>query len=189
MAVKGDAPRERPDAADGAQTPQSALDSDLFELLRLMPRVFRGLRQGGPERCEPGAQRPPSPRELFKGGGLGPRHIPVIVVLMLEGPMAVSGLAHRLGLNVATVSLMVGELARAELVERHEDEHDRRRTMVSVAARHRARFDPFVRERLAPLRRGLERMPPEIRLAFVQGWRVLAEEFEPDRQPASRDEN
>jgi DNA-binding MarR family transcriptional regulator len=178
MAVKDDsASSDESDSADERPRPQSPLESDLLELLRVMPRVFRGLRHAPPGRCEPGSKLPLNPRELFKQGGLGPRHIPVVVVLMLDGPMAVSDLAHRLGLSLATVSLMVGELSRAGLVDRHEDEHDRRRTMVSVSERHRVAFEPFVRERIAPLR-----------AAFLQGWRLLAEEFEPDRPPPGPDE-
>jgi DNA-binding MarR family transcriptional regulator len=180
MSVKGDPSQAEPDIPPDREAGRSALEGDLFELLRVMPRVFRGLRHGSTEPAADGTLRP-SPKELFKGGGLGPRHIAVVVVLMLNGPMAVSDLAHRLGLSLASVSLMVSELARAGMVDRREDERDRRRTMVSIDERHRVRFEPFVRERIAPLRRALERMPPEIRMAFIQGWRVLAEECEPDR--------
>lgn len=187
MSVKDDsASSDGPDSANEPPRPQSTLESDLLELLRVMPRVFRGLRHPEPGRCKPGSKLPLNPRDLFKQGGLGPRHIPVVVVLMLDGPMSVSDLAHRLGLSLATVSLMVGELSRAGLVDRHEDEQDRRRTMVSVSERHRVAFEPFVRERVAPLRHALTRMPPEIRTAFLQGWRLLAEEFEPDG-PAPED--
>ncbi len=189
MAVKDDRPGEESDARDDAEASQPALDSELFELLRLMPRVFRGLRQGRPERNGADENAPSSPVALFKRGGLGPRHIAVIVVLMLDGPMAVSDLAHQLGLNLATVSLMVGELARAGLVERREDEHDRRRTMVSIPERHRIRFEPFVRSRIGPVRRALERMPPDVRVAFIQGWRLLAEECGQDRPPVEPDQH
>lgn len=160
-----------------------AINSDLVELLRVMPRVFRGLRRGG----EQDAKASPAGvafAALFKGGGLGPRHIPVLVVLVLEGPLAVGDLAHRLGLNLATVSLMVGELSRAGLVERREDERDRRRTLVSIPEKHRHRLAPFVNHRIAPVRRALERMSPEVRAAFLAGWRVLAEETE---QAAEKD--
>jgi DNA-binding MarR family transcriptional regulator len=109
---------------------------------------------------------------------LGPRHIPVLIVLVIEGPMSVGALAQRLDLNLATVSLMVGELARSGLVERHEDEQDRRRVLVSINAKHRRQLAPFVNQRVAPLRRALERMPDELRRAFVAGWRLLADEIE-----------
>jgi DNA-binding MarR family transcriptional regulator len=154
--------------------PALAVNSDLIELLRVMPRVFRGLRRRG----ESSGADPM--RAVFKGTNLGPRHIPVLVVLVLEGPQSVGRLAHRLGLKLATVSLMVGELAKAELVERHEDETDRRRTLVSIPDEHCWRLAPVVNERIAPVRRALERMSPEVRAAFLAGWRVLAEEIERD---------
>jgi len=88
--------------------------------------------------------------------------------------MSVGDLARRIGLTLATVSLMVGELARAGLVDRREDGRDRRRTLVSVTEEHRARLVWLVNERAEPLRRALSRMPPEIREGFMAGWRLLA---------------
>jgi DNA-binding MarR family transcriptional regulator len=147
-----------------------SVNSDLIELLRVMPRVFRGLRRTGAQHEDV--------RALFKAGALGPRHVPVLVVLVLEGPQTVGDLARRLGLNLATVSLMSGELAKAGLVERHEDERDRRRTLLSIPDEHCWKLAPFVGQRIAPVRRALERMSPEVREAFLAGWRVLADEIE-----------
>jgi DNA-binding MarR family transcriptional regulator len=171
---------DRPDAREpeGQDSPQGlSVNSDLIELLRVMPRVFRGLRRSGEQFSD---ASPPSEgfRALFKDGTLGPRHIPVLVVLVLEGPQTVGDLARRVGLNLATVSLMAGELAKAGLVERHEDERDRRRTLVSIPQEHCWRLAPFVGQRIAPVRRALERMSPEVREAFLAGWRVLADEIE-----------
>jgi DNA-binding MarR family transcriptional regulator len=164
---------ERPD--DSA--PGLTVNSDLIELMRVMPRVFRGLRRGGDG--APGAQSSSAwIKSLFNAEGLGPRHIPVLVVLVLEGPHTVGDLAQRLSLNLATVSLMVGELSRTGLVDRHEDERDRRRTLVSVPDEHCWRLAPFVNQRIAPVRRALERMSPEVRAAFLAGWRTLADEIE-----------
>jgi DNA-binding MarR family transcriptional regulator len=147
---------------------------ELIELLRVMPRVLQALRRG----AEDAPPRSAQVKQLFKDGALGPRHIPVLVVLVLDGPMTVGDLAHRLGLNLATVSLMAGELARVGLVDRREDERDRRRTLVSIPQRHGRRLAPVVNQRIEPLRRALERMSPEVREAFLAGWRVLAEETE-----------
>ncbi len=185
MIVKADASAGPPEGEDGAlSAPGLGVDADLAELLRVMPRVFRGLRAGGGEAV---GEHAVELKELFKGGGLGPRHIPVMVVLMLEDEMAVSELAQRLGLSVATISLMTGELARAGLVERREDESDRRRTLVSVSEQYRERLVPLVRERIGPLRRGLERMDPDVRAGFVAGWRILAAVVEPADAPPDED--
>ena len=177
MAVKGNSSDDRADDAGGVP-----IDADLSELLRLMPRVFRGLRS--PREGEPPTAGGPIARGLgelkamLAAAPLGPRHIPVIVVLEIEGPMAVSELARRLGLSVPSVSLMTSELERVGLVQRREDEADRRRTLVSIAPKHHAKLEPFVRGRIAPLRRALERMEPDVRQAFVEGWRVLAQELD-----------
>jgi len=176
MAVKGAVSAGR---QQGGRTDRAAMnvDADLAELLRLMPRVFRGLRSG--RGTGPLDDQAAEMKALFKAGPLGPRHVPVMIVLMLEDQMAVSDLASRLGLSVATVSLMTGELARAGLVERREDERDRRRTLVSVSEQYRERLVPLVRERLGPLRRGLEKMDPDVRAGFLAGSRLLAAELEP----------
>ncbi len=153
------------------------MNSELIELMRVMPRVFRGLRRGG-ESPSGGPAKASWFKSLFEAGRLGRRHIPVLVVLVLEGPLTVGDLAERLSLNLATVSLMVGELAKTGLVERHEDERDRRRTLVSIPEEHCWRLAPFVNQRISPVRRALERMSPEVRQAFLAGWRVLADEIE-----------
>ena len=164
-----------------ARADHSDIETDLSELLRVMPGVFRGLRRDAEGGDSPAAAF----KELFKQGALGPRHIPVLVVLALDGPQTVGDLARRLSLSLATVSLMVGELDRAGLVERREDEQDRRRTVVRLAERHRRRLAPIIDQRIAPLRRALEQMPPEVRAGFLAGWRVLAEEIERSRTAGS----
>jgi DNA-binding MarR family transcriptional regulator len=178
MVVKADTTETSPEGTAAAPGPPPGLnlDADLSELLRLMPRVFRGLRAWGD--AAPADEQAARLKELFHAGPLGPRHMPVMVVLMLEEQMAVSDLAQRLGLSVATTSLMTGELARAGLVERREDERDRRRTLVSVTEEYRAQLVPLVRERIGPVRRGLERMDPEVRAGFLAGWRLLAAELD-----------
>jgi DNA-binding MarR family transcriptional regulator len=157
--------------------PAEDVGEALRTLLALMPRVIRAWKRGasGSEE-EPGSEM----RALFQAGPLGPRHGPVIIALVHSGPLAVGDLARRLGLSLATVSLMVGELDRAGLVERHEDPEDRRRTLVSVREEYRTRFESFFAERIAPLRRALERMTPQMREHFVLGWRLLAQETASD---------
>lgn len=165
MAVTGD-------LESGAEVGVDAgVDADLLELLRIMPRVIRAMKRQRPgEESEP----PPAVRALLSAGALGPRHLPVIVVLSMQGTMAVSELAQRIGLGVAATSLMVGELAKAGIVERHVDERDRRRTIVSIGEDLRKDCERMARERLEPLRRALEVMGPETRTHFLAGWRVLA---------------
>lgn len=149
------------------------VDADLLELLQLMPPVFRALKRQGPS----GESGPPAAlRRLLEAGALAPRHLPVIVVLSLQGSMTVSELARRIGLGVAATSLMVGDLAKAGVVERQVDENDRRRTLVSIGTDLEADCVALAQGRLAPVRRALQRMGPETRAHFIAGWRALAAE-------------
>jgi DNA-binding MarR family transcriptional regulator len=134
-----------------------------------MGRVIGRLKRGAPEVPEPF-------QKAFELGGCGPRHLPAMMIAYLEGPLSVSELAEEIGLSVATTSLLVGELDRAGLVERREDEEDRRRTLVTVDEGVGRDVDAWIRERVEPLRRALERLSPEARAHFMEGWRVLDEE-------------
>jgi DNA-binding MarR family transcriptional regulator len=145
-----------------------SVDEDLRQLVRLMRPVFAALKRGGPV--------PALFQEAFESAALGPRHILPLFVLVLDGPLSVSGLAAELGLSLSTTSLMVGELSRAGLVERAEDQEDRRRTIVRLNESLRQQLEPHVQQRLGPFRRTLERLSPQARSDFLEGWRILGEE-------------
>jgi DNA-binding MarR family transcriptional regulator len=148
---------------------EDASPEEVGEVLRLFVSVITGLKRGRDE-------VPASFREAFESGGLGPRHVPVLMVVGLDGPLSVGQIAERIGLSLATTSLMVGELDRHGLVERTEDERDRRRTLVRLHADHRAIIDRWSHERAAPVARALERLSPTARKHFMEGLRVLADE-------------
>ena len=73
------------------------------------------------------------PAALRDAGQLGQRHVGMLVMLAISGPLSVSELAQRAGMTVAHASLVVGELAKAGLVTREHDERDRRRILVSLS--------------------------------------------------------
>jgi DNA-binding MarR family transcriptional regulator len=73
------------------------------------------------------------PAALRDAGQLGQRHVGMLVTLAIGGPMSVSGLARQTQMTVAHASLVVGELAKAGLVERDHDPQDRRRIIVSLS--------------------------------------------------------
>jgi DNA-binding MarR family transcriptional regulator len=73
------------------------------------------------------------PAALRDAGRLGQRHVAVLVMLAISGPLSVSELAQRSGMTVAHASLVVGELAKAGLAERDHDPADRRRILVSLS--------------------------------------------------------
>jgi DNA-binding MarR family transcriptional regulator len=145
-------------------------EDDVRELMPLVRTVFRGLKRGGPV---------PAPfQEAFERGSLGPRHVPPLLAVTFDGELSVSRLAEELGLSLSTTSLMVGELSRAGLLERSEDESDRRRTIVRLNEAYREGVSAWMNERLEPFRRTLERLSPRARASFIEGWRILGEESE-----------
>jgi DNA-binding MarR family transcriptional regulator len=160
--------------------PARRADADVHELLVLMGRVMPVLK--GHDSAPPPAFLRAA--EALGGehgathGNLGPRHGPLLVLIALEGGLSVSELAARMALSVSTVSLMVGELSRAGLVARSEDERDRRRTLVRLDPEHAEELEAWMRERIAPLSGALARLDPAVRDGFLEGWRRLAEEIE-----------
>jgi DNA-binding MarR family transcriptional regulator len=149
------------------------IEADVLELLRLLPALFRGLRHGGPDlpELEP-------LKQAFLEAGLGKRHARVMLALASTRPVSVGELASRLALTPATTSLLVGELHRAGFVERHEDDNDHRRTIISLPDHLRQPMEQFANLRLEPLRRALTQLEPEARANLIEGLRVLTSEAE-----------
>jgi DNA-binding MarR family transcriptional regulator len=152
---------------DGRET--TKLDEDAVELATLMGEVLHaGKRRSG--------QPPRELEEAAEREGLGPRHAPVLFAVALDSGQSVSELAERVGLSLATTSLLVGELSRAGILTRSEDERDRRRTIVNIAEDHEETVGGWVRRMLEPMRCALDRMSPRARADFMRGLRILAEE-------------
>ena len=143
---------------------------DVREVLWLLADVVTGLKRSG------GHEIPEACRTPFETGVLGPRHVPVLMTVTFMGELSVSQIAERIGLSLATTSLMVGELAREGLVERAEDERDRRRTIVRLHENYRAVMDTWAQERFAPIARALARLSPKAYEHFLEGLRAVAEE-------------
>ena len=119
-------------------------------------------------------------RAAAEGAGLGPRHAaPILTLAFADEELSVSELAQRIGVSLATTSQLVGELSRAGLVERSEDERDRRRTLVRLPEAYRPDIQAMLHEQIAPLQRALERMSPQARKHFIDGFRLLREEAGP----------
>ncbi|HWE61242.1 MAG TPA: MarR family transcriptional regulator [Chloroflexota bacterium] len=157
-----------------------------LELLQLLRVIVRGFRRGSVaapaeeplgRASEAGTPGERHMRRAAAAGTLGQRHFPILLSLALEGPATVSELAGRVVLAPATTSLLVNELSRAGLVQRQEDDTDRRRTIVSLPDQYRLPIERRATERIAPLRRALARLEPEVRDHFIAGLRVLAEEL------------
>jgi DNA-binding MarR family transcriptional regulator len=158
MAVKSEPTKARP----------TSVEEDLTELTALLPVTLHDLK---------GAVPAPMPmRDAMEGAGLGKRHGSALLAVAAAEPISVSDLAKRLGLLVSSTSTLVGELSRAGLLERSEDDQDRRRTIVRVHADYRYAMEGWIEVAVAPIRNTLERLPASARRDFMEGWRILREE-------------
>jgi DNA-binding MarR family transcriptional regulator len=155
----------------GTRVQQGELSrEEVREVLWLLADVITGLKRSAgheiPDRC----------RAPFENGSLGPRHVPVLMTVTFMGELSVSQIADRIGLSLATTSLMVGELAREGLVERTEDERDRRRTIVRLHEDYRPVMDAWAEDRFAPVARALGGLSATAYGHFLEGLRAVAEE-------------
>ncbi|MGA2451952.1 MAG: helix-turn-helix domain-containing protein [Solirubrobacteraceae bacterium] len=155
-------------ATTASTGPAATIDQDLDELSSLLWETIRGLKQASPP--------PQELRDAAERSSLGPRHMPALLAVAAAGPLSVSELARRLGLGLSTTSAIVGQLSRAGLLERAEDETDRRRTIVRLHDDYGEAIGAWVVQALAPLRGTLERLSPDARAKFMEGWRLLHEE-------------
>jgi DNA-binding MarR family transcriptional regulator len=103
------------------------------ELILLMPRLVGRAK----------SMRPPAELQSFD---LAPRHLSLLALLLLDGPATVSDLASALRVAPTTVSLLVGDLSRKGVLERREDDADRRRRIIDITPAAR----PAISEWLSP---------------------------------------
>ena len=146
-----------------------ALDTEAREILQLLAQVMSCFKRSG-------AQPPQELREAAHRAELGPRHAAPLLALSFEAELSVSELAERLGLSLPATSQLVGELSRAGLLDRSEDERDRRVTLVRLPEAHRQAVQALLLHQAEPVRRTLERLSPRARADFLAGMRILAEE-------------
>jgi DNA-binding MarR family transcriptional regulator len=131
-------------------------------LLLLMPRLVGR------------AKRIPIP-DALRSLDLAPRHLSLLSYLLFDGPLNVNELAERLEVAPTTVSLMVGDLSRKGVVERQEDEADRRRTIVKIADSSRADVDAWLARGAHAWRAALEPLTDEQRTLFIETLRTYEE--------------
>jgi DNA-binding MarR family transcriptional regulator len=158
MAVKTDPNIESP----------PGVEDDLIELTSLVPVTLHDLKNAVPA--------PMPMRDAMERSSLGKRHASALLAVAAAEPIGVSELAKRLGLLLSSTSTIVGELSRAGMLERAEDEQDRRRTIVRVHEDYRDAMEGWLEVAIAPFRTALERLSPEARAHFMEGWRILHEE-------------
>jgi DNA-binding MarR family transcriptional regulator len=139
-----------------------SVDEGIRTMLLLMPRLVGR------------AKRIPVPEQL-RGLELAPRHLSLLAYLLFDGPLTVGELASRLEVAPTTASLLVGELSRKGVLERREDDHDRRRTIVTIADASRAAVQAWLASSAKAWRVALEPLTAEQREIVIQTLRVYEE--------------
>lgn len=122
--------------------------------------------------------RPLPEHAALHGVPFAPRHIAALLQIGQSAPIGMSELAEQMRVSIATMSQVVSDLESWELVERATDSTDRRRTLVSIAPKHRAAIRTIHEQRLRPLDRALRRLEPDERRTLIRGLEVLREELE-----------
>jgi DNA-binding MarR family transcriptional regulator len=131
------------------------VDEATRALLLLMPRLV-----GRAKRIPP-----PEPLRALQ---LAPRHLSLLAYLVFDGPLVVKELAARLEVAPATVSLMVADLSRQGVLERREDDVDRRRTIVSIAPAHQQSVTDWLAAGGRAWQTALEPLTPDQRRLVVE---------------------
>ncbi|MEV4568717.1 MarR family transcriptional regulator [Nonomuraea sp. NPDC049419] len=134
-------------------TPEPA-DDAVRALMLVMPRLIGR------------AKRTPPPEEL-RSLDLAPRHLSLLSMLLLDGPLTVSQLAGKLGVAPTTVSLVVSELSRKGVLERREDDADRRRRIIDISQASRPAISQWLSPGARAWRRALAPLTDEQRRLFV----------------------
>lgn len=147
------------------------VDDAIRALLLLMPRlVGRAKRLGVPSELQSLA--------------LAPRHLSLLSYLLFDGPMTVNDLAARLEVAPTTVSLMVSELSRKGILQRQEDEADRRRRIVSITDTMRPAIDGWLARGATAWRTALTPLTPAERRVFIDTLRAYELALEEDPHSA-----
>jgi DNA-binding MarR family transcriptional regulator len=145
---------------------RQASQAELAELLPLLPALAKAMTRRSHE-------VPAAIKSQWHEHGLAPRHMNLLINLALAGPLSVSELSARLGIGLATTSLLVGELGRVGIVMRTEDETDRRRTIVDLAPAQREAIAAFVGRRAGIIKSALEGFTADERAVFIKGLRAI----------------
>ncbi|WP_158843467.1 MarR family winged helix-turn-helix transcriptional regulator [Saccharothrix deserti] len=123
------------------------------------------------------AKRIKVPEEL-ESLALAPRHLSLLAYLLFDGPATVNDLAARLEVAPTTVSLMVGELSRKGVLERREDDEDRRKRIVSITDAKRPSIDAWLARGARAWRTALEPLTPDQRRMFVETLKAYEDALE-----------
>jgi len=124
-------------------------------------------------------KRIPVPAEL-EGMALAPRHLSLLSFLLFDGPATVNELAERLEVAPTTVSLMVGDLSRQGILDRHEDDTDRRRRIVSITPTRRRAIKSWLGRGANAWKQALAPLTPRERQVLVAALRTYEAAMDDD---------
>jgi DNA-binding MarR family transcriptional regulator len=153
------------------EEPGLSTDEAIRALLLLMPRLVGR------------AKRLPVPTDL-QSFDLAPRHLSLLSILLFDGPMTVNDLAGRLEVAPTTASLMVGELSRKGVLERREDEGDRRRRIVSITDAQQPSIRAWLARGATAWQDALSPLTPAERRTFVDTLLAYEKGTEEPAEPA-----
>jgi len=142
------------EADQSDQSDETGVDDTVRALLLLMPRMVGRVK------------KIPVP-EALRSFSLAPRHLSLLSYLLFDGPMTVNELAARLQVAPTTVSLLVGDLSRQGILERREDEADRRRRIIGIAADQQPAITSWLAPGATAWRKALAPLTPDQRQIFV----------------------
>ena len=129
-------------------------DDAVRELLLVMPRLVGRVK------------RLPLPEQL-RSLELAPRHLSMLSLLLLDGPLTVSELAGMLGVAPTTVSLIVSDLSRKGVLVRSEDDADRRRRIIDISPESRPAITQWLSPGAQAWRHALAPLSPAQQRIFV----------------------
>jgi DNA-binding MarR family transcriptional regulator len=92
--------------------------------------------------------------------------------------MTVNDLAARLEVAPTTASLMISDLSRKGVLERREDDHDRRRRIVSISDEQRPAISDWLANGAAAWRQALAPLTPAQRRLFIETFRAYEQAVE-----------
>lgn len=129
-------------------------DDAVRQLLLVMPRIIGRIK------------RLPPPAQL-QSLDLAPRHLSLLSMLLLDGPLTVSELADKLGIAPTTVSLVVSDLSRKGVLVRREDDADRRRRIIDISPQSRPAVTLWLSPGAHAWRQALAPLTPAQQQTFV----------------------
>lgn len=98
----------------------------------------------------------------------------VLVVLAAHGPSRLNRLADRLAVNSSTALRTVDKLIATGLVERRENEHDRREVVIELTPNGRRTVDDVTGRRRTAIKKIVSAMPPASRRQMVDALLAFA---------------